>query len=185
MTAGQVARRRRIIDAAVELASEGGYDVVQMREVAARAKVALGTIYRYFESKDQLLAAALTTWAAGLERQLTSRPPTGDTPTDRVVGVIRKASRSIERNQRLSSALVTAIASPDPGIHAYQADIDEILSRMLSAALEDLEDSQRVIVVRILSHVWFAALIGWVHGWRGVRSVGAEMEDAARFLLAR
>ena len=58
LTPNQAARRERVIDAALELAAEGGYDAVQMRDVAGRAQVALGTIYRYFSSKDHLLAAA-------------------------------------------------------------------------------------------------------------------------------
>ena len=57
LTEKQSARRRRVLDAAMALADEGGYEAVQMRDVAARADVALGTLYRYFSSKDQLLAA--------------------------------------------------------------------------------------------------------------------------------
>src|SRR4029434_3569150 len=52
LTNSQEARRQRVILTALELAAEGGYDAVQMRDVAARANVALGTIYRYFSSKD-------------------------------------------------------------------------------------------------------------------------------------
>ena len=48
--------------AALQLGADGGYDAVQMRDVAASAEVALGTIYRYFPSKDALLAAA---WSSG------------------------------------------------------------------------------------------------------------------------
>ena len=67
------ARRRRLLEAAIGLASEGGYDAVQMRDVATRAQVALGTIYRYFSSKDHLLAASLVTWTNDLERRI-ARP---------------------------------------------------------------------------------------------------------------
>ena len=59
LTKSQAARRERVIRAAMELGAEGGYDAVQMRDVAQRAGVALGTIYRYFSSKDHLLAAAM------------------------------------------------------------------------------------------------------------------------------
>src|SRR5262249_16864542 len=44
----QHARRERILAAVLELAREGGYDAVQVREVAARAHVALRTIYNYY-----------------------------------------------------------------------------------------------------------------------------------------
>jgi len=168
----------------LELASEGGYELVQMRDVATRANVALGTIYRYFESKDQLLGAALVEWAEALEQRLAQRPAVGITSEERVVDVLRRACRSIERNQRLSSALITAVGSPDDGISRYQAEVNEVLVRILDSALEDVDAHRRDGLVRILSHVWFAALIGWVHGWRGVRSVGDELEFAARYLLS-
>jgi AcrR family transcriptional regulator len=183
LTPNQADRRRRVIEAAVQLASEGGYELVQMRDVAARANVALGTIYRYFESKDQLLGAALVEWATALEKRLTSRPPVGANPTEQVVDVLRRASRAVERNQKLSSALITAIASPDGGIVYYQAEVNEVLIRMLDLALEGVDAARRDGIVRVLSGVWFASLIGWVHGWRGVRSVGDELEFAARFVV--
>ena len=183
LTANQADRRRRVVAAAVELASDGGYEVVQMRDVAARAGVALGTIYRYFESKDQLLAAALAEWTADLERGLEERPADGDDPQARLIDVIRRASRPIERNQKLSSALVTAVSGPDQGTHRYQAEIHEILVRVLEKALFDMEKEQRDAVVRILCDVWFAALIGWVHGWRAVTSVRDELEFAGRYLV--
>lgn len=170
--------------AAVELASEGGYELVQMRDVAARAKVALGTIYRYFESKDQMLAAALVDWTSELERRIEQRPPSGRTAEERVVEVVRRASGAMERNEKLSSALVTAVASPDPGIGRYQGEVHEILIRIFNGALAESQARHRDGVVRILCNVWFAALIGWVHGWRGVASIGDELEFASRFLLS-
>jgi len=44
LTRSQQARRRRVIEAAVELAAEGGYDAVQMRDVAIRGRVAMGRV---------------------------------------------------------------------------------------------------------------------------------------------
>src|SRR5215469_11238031 len=59
-SAAQQMRRKRILDATLALASKGGYEAVQMRAVAERAQVALGTLYRYFPSKIHLLLGALT-----------------------------------------------------------------------------------------------------------------------------
>ena len=58
-SAAQRDRRKRILDATIALASKGGFDAVQMRAVAERADVALGTLYRYFPSKIHLLVSAL------------------------------------------------------------------------------------------------------------------------------
>ncbi|MEM9692781.1 MAG: helix-turn-helix domain-containing protein, partial [Myxococcota bacterium] len=45
-------RRDRIIDVAIELAEEGGFDNVRQRDVARLAGVALGTLYKSFKSKE-------------------------------------------------------------------------------------------------------------------------------------
>ena len=77
LTRAQEARRQRVIDAAMELGLEGGYEAVQMRDVAARAHVAMGTVYRYFSSKDHLLAAALVFWVEQLDARLAQVPARG------------------------------------------------------------------------------------------------------------
>jgi len=48
-------KRRRIIDAAVEVFAEKGFFGSKVSEVARRADVADGTIYLYFKSKDDIL----------------------------------------------------------------------------------------------------------------------------------
>src|SRR6202049_4133873 len=50
-------RHGAIIAAAREAASEGGMAAVQVAPVAARAGIAAGTVYRYFPSKTDLVAA--------------------------------------------------------------------------------------------------------------------------------
>src|ERR671923_101750 len=92
LTPNQAARRQRVIDAAMKLAAEGGYDAVQMRDVGKEAGVALGTIYRYFASKDHLLAACQVEFARDIQRRLEEKPAQGDTAGDRVVDVLRRAT---------------------------------------------------------------------------------------------
>src|ERR1700722_5661373 len=99
-SAAQRDRHRRILDATLALASKGGYEAVQMRAVAERADVALGTLYRYFPSKIHLLVYAL---ARELERyleRLERRPVPGETPYDRVPYVLRRATRTMAGEPR-------------------------------------------------------------------------------------
>jgi AcrR family transcriptional regulator len=184
LTRSQHARRARVIEAAMELATEGGYDAVQMRDVAARAGVALGTVYRYFNSKDHLLAAALLEWARGLETAMSQRAlPGGATPADRLVEVIRRITRASARQPVLFAALVTAITAPDPAVSECQSEVSQIVSSVLSSPLEGVDDETRAGVARVLSHVWFSSLIGWVNGWSSVGQVGEELEFTARLIL--
>jgi AcrR family transcriptional regulator len=183
LTRSQAARRGRVIDAAFKLASEGGYDAVQMRDVASTASVALGTIYRYFSSKDHLLAACQVEWLKDVQRRLAQRPPAGDTPADRVVDIVRRATRSIERRPALAAALITAISSPDPAVSDHQQETTVVMGEVLSSAMDGVDAALRDTVVRTLSHVWFSTLLGWVNGWYPVNQVGDDLEDAARLLL--
>ena len=56
--------------AALELLEHGEYDQIQVRDVAQRADVALGTLYRYFASKEQLYAAVMRLWVDSFNRGL-------------------------------------------------------------------------------------------------------------------
>jgi AcrR family transcriptional regulator len=183
LTANQAARRRRVLEAAMELADEGGYDAVQMRDVAARANVALGTIYRYFTSKDHLLAAAQVDWSRQTLERLEQRPPKGDTAAERVSDSVRRASRALERQPRLAAALVTAISSNDPAVSECQREVNELIGDILGMGIGDSDPEHRDAIVRVLSHVWFSSLLGWVNGWANVNEVSEEVEHAAELLL--
>lgn len=184
LTKSQAARRERVIRAALELGATGGYDAVQMRDVATSAGVALGTIYRYFSSKDHLLAAAMVEWTLDLERRVGQRPPKGDTTTERVSDVLRRATRAMEKEPKLSEAVVTALLSPDRGAAACQEDVSASMTRIMSLALgDDFDPEFKLQATRTLGHVWFSALIGWVNGWSGMEKVADELDIATHLVL--
>ncbi len=56
-------REQAILDAASAVAAEGGMAGVQIAQVAARAGIAAGTVYRYFPSKTDLIAELVATIA--------------------------------------------------------------------------------------------------------------------------
>jgi AcrR family transcriptional regulator len=184
LTKSQTARRERVLRAALDLGATGGYDAVQMRDVATSAGVALGTIYRYFSSKDHLLAAAMVEWTHDLERRVGQRPPKGDTIQERVDDVLGRATRAMEREPKLSEAVVTALLSPDRGAASCQEEVSATMTRILSAALGHGFDPQaEAQITRTLGHVWFSALIGWVNGWSGIDKVADELAIATGMIL--
>src|SRR6476659_3439556 len=130
LTKSQAARRQRVILAAMELGGEGGYQAVQRRDVATRANVALGTIYRYFVGKDHLLAAALVEWVNDLERRVSLKPPKGETISARMVDILRRATRAMEREPKLSAAVVTALSKPDPQVAECQEEVGAVMTRI-------------------------------------------------------
>src|SRR5215468_6305194 len=113
-SAAQRERRKRILDATLALASRGGYEAVQMRAVAERADVALGTLYRYFPSKIHLLVGALTEELEQLHGKLFRKPVPGETPTERMLWVLARVTRSMQRDPMLTEAMTRAFMFADP-----------------------------------------------------------------------
>ncbi len=177
------ARKARLIDAALGLAAEGGYDAVQMRDVAARADVALGTLYRHFSSKDQLLLAALLDQAATLRDNLERRPPAGATPAERVADVLRRASRALERDPRVTGALVTALFVNDAAAAPIKAGVREHLMAMLGTALDGADVDDLEGVVDVLGHTWISTMAFWSSGLGDGVSMSTRLERAAHLLL--
>jgi TetR/AcrR family transcriptional regulator, cholesterol catabolism regulator len=183
LTPNQAARRARVLEAAMALATEGGYDAVQMRDVASRAQVALGTIYRYFASKDHLLAACqLETWRE-LERRLDARPLTGDTATERVSELFRRLMRRVEREPLQAAALITASSSPDPAVRECQVEMIGLQDAVFEEAMGELDPARKAQIAQVLRQVWFASLLGWVNGWTDADAVTVDFEIAVRLLL--
>lgn len=83
LPAGQAQRRRRILAEAAAMIAERGDDV-QIRDIAARAGVALGTAYRYFGSKDRLYAEVYQQWCEDRYRRLSQLVEQGSTNTERI-----------------------------------------------------------------------------------------------------
>lgn len=176
LTQKQTARRQRVLEAAMALATEGGYEAVQMRDVAARADVALGTLYRYFSSKDQLLAAVRAEWTGALERRLARQPLQGETRAERVIDFLVRATRPLERRPRLAEALVLSAATTDPHATAYQQEVASWMDRIVMEVLDCLPPDEAHAIREVLGHVWNSVLLAWVNG----RMEAERMYDVLR-----
>jgi AcrR family transcriptional regulator len=183
LTSRQVERRERILEKAIELAAAGGYDAVQMRDVAAQADVALGTLYRYFASKDHLLASAWVHWAAQLEPRLTGRPLRGDTMAERATDFLHRATRAFEREPRLAGAVLTAAVSTDAFAAGPQQEASSLVGGILLDILDPLAPDVAEGVKEVLNHVWYSALLRWVGGRVVVSEVYRTLEEACHLLL--
>ena len=65
--------RASILKTCRELVAEGGPEAVSMRSVAQRRQIALGSIYNYFSSKDELVLAAIESVWQDIFQQAPSR----------------------------------------------------------------------------------------------------------------
>ena len=115
MTSGQLARRAKIVEAVIGLIADVGADAVQMRDVAQRSGVALATVYRYFRSKEHLLAVALEDWQKRLTRRFVAASGRNDNdPLPGVLDYLRRAQRAFHRNPRMTALMLQTMTSADP-----------------------------------------------------------------------
>ena len=177
-------RRKRILDATMALASKGGFDAVQMRAVAERADVALGTLYRYFPSKIHLLVTALIReFGRALER-LERTPIPGETQAEGVLYVLSRNTRSLQRDPQLTEAMTRAFMFADTSVAAEVTEVGRLLERMLTAAMGVEEPSEEdKAIARVIGDVWLSNLVAWVTHRASAEDVSNRLELTVRLLL--
>src|SRR5688572_3891592 len=188
LSRSQAERRQRILDAATALATKGGYEAVQMRDVAERADVALGTLYRYFPSKVHLLVTLMHEQTRQLTHRLDRRPPQGDSAADRVVEVLSRATRALQRDPQLADAMIRALMFADA---SAAAEVNAVNSIMTDAIILSIRGSNghgpstedAAAVARVLEQVWWANILAWLSGRSSTRQMTDDLEVAARLLL--
>ena len=108
-----------------------------MRAVADRADVALGTLYRYFPSKIHLLVSVLAEQFQQARDASEGREIPGETPADRVMHVLGRATRSLQREPNLTEALTRAFMFADASVAQEIEVVGSHVTRMLMAAMRD------------------------------------------------
>ena len=177
-------RRKRIIDATMTLADKGGFDAVQMRAVAERADVALGTLYRYFPSKIHLLVASLVRELERIQERLDRAPIRGDSPYERLLFVLGRLTRAFQRNPNLSEAVTRALMSADASAATEVDAANRMMEGMFIAVMSDGEPSEeQVAVARVIGDVWLSNLVAWVTRRASATDVSNRLELTVRLLL--
>ena len=183
-SAAQRERRQRILDATLALASRGGYEAVQMRAVADRAGVALGTLYRYFPSKIHLLVSGLAREFERNQEKLDRISIPGDTPYERMLFVLGRITRAMQREPMLTEAMTRAFMFADPSAAAEVNTVARLMERMLTGAMHEGEPTaDEIAIARVIGDVWLSSLVAWVTRRASANDVSNQLELAARLLL--
>lgn len=181
-------RTDRILDVAIELAGRDGYDAVRMRDLAALADVALGTVYRRFGSKEDILAAALQRMVEQFYEAVTLAPVPGITPFERLCAFFTIATQSLAEQPKLAAALFRAVASGDAEVAhrvlRYRDTMTDILLLVRNGAVETVERTAADLwFARVLQNLWFAEMVGWTGGLQSADEAIEQMHAAVAWLL--
>jgi AcrR family transcriptional regulator len=126
-----------ILGIVVDILETEGYDAVQLREVARRARTSLATIYKRYSTRDELILAALETWMeenrySGITGQ---RREPSESVYAALMGLLRTIFEPWEQHPEMLTAYFRARAAP-----GGQRLVSRGLDIVVPAALDALAD---------------------------------------------
>lgn len=160
---------------------EVDYEKIQVKDVADRAEIALGTFYRYFNSKDHLFTHAMLQWASGFRNHIDRR---SSAPTaDQVKAVYRRAIRAFEREPRVYGLMIQLQSSKDPYAAAVFHEYHVGTSEAFGLALAHIPSDRRDAVVSVMNAVLATNLTSWQLGRQPVTAAYAAIDRAVDLIF--
>lgn len=187
MSPRQLERRKHLIRAAIELVSEIGVERVQMKQVSERSGVALGTTYRYFSSKDHLLASAVSDWRGQLMADIAAElrgSPAPPGASDRVVRFVHRGMRAFQRQPNLAHLLVSVTVSTDPFASEAVEAMASAGRASLLAVMPDVPPAAGAVLPLLIDSAWTSELVAWVTGRTTLADAFVHLDEMIRLLLA-
>ncbi|ART67943.1 TetR family transcriptional regulator [Mycobacterium dioxanotrophicus] len=174
----------RILDIVVELLETDGYDAVQLREVARRARTSLATIYKHYANRDELILAALDAWMtenrysplAGQTRAA------GESLYSGLMRMLRTIFEPWEKHPAMLMAYSRARSAPG-GERLVRRGLDAVVP----AGMEILADVDEAFIAdldSILSSLVFGLTGRFAAGEIAITDILPSLERTVRWLTA-
>jgi AcrR family transcriptional regulator len=168
----QRARRARILDAALDAAGTGGYDLVHVRDIAIRARVSIATLYHYFPSKVHVLVWALKRELARFDDYLSDDYLSKDLseitdPFARLRIVVWRLIDAMEESARVAEALTHAYVASNV-VATVEAEMIRVqTSEMFVHVMSDgIAPDVHRHAAELLTDVWTSEVLRLVQGRR-------------------
>ena len=165
-----------ILAAVITLLESGGYEAVQVREVARRAHVSLASIYRRYKTREDLIVAALELWTAANGLAPVPAAPPGESLYEGLMRIFRHVFEPWEKSPWMLEAYHKAAASPAGARLTQQgAQAIEPAARRL---LEDRDPQYAADVEAILPNMAYAVIGRFIEGQLTVTAILPTLERA-------
>lgn len=166
----------QLLTVAREAIAEHGADA-SLRDIARRAGVGLGTLYRHFPTREALLEALLRTTLDELTRKA-GKLETSSAPDEALIAWFREGVAFVQSYSGVVDLMAAAIADPDSALHASCTTVRSAGARLLQRA--QAEGSARADVDGTDLFALMAAL-----GWMGEQASFAPRADHLFQVIAK
>lgn len=161
-------RHREILEAAVRAFSRHGYHNCTVARVAQEAGVADGTIYLYFQGKEDLLISAFRHVLEAMLAQMDEEVAEAPDPTAKLSRCLALHLRFMEEDPELAAFLQFQLRQPDESIRRAIAGPLAEYARRVEAILDEGKRAGAFrgdIGTRLLRRVYFGAVDETVSAW--------------------
>lgn len=182
--------RERLLQAAQELIEEGGYGAAPVAAIAERAGVAAGTLYRHFESKQELFVEVFRSVCTREERAMrAAAAEMSESGVERLEVVLATFAERALRNPRLAWALLAEPVDPlvDAERLAYRERYSSLVAETLMAAIEggEVPEQSAELTAAALVGGCGEVLVGPLSPLAGARPDTGEIVAALRTFVRR
>lgn len=185
---GEEQRRSDILKAAIKVFGEKGYHNAKMQEIAARAGVANGTVYRYFPSKFQLATELIgARGASGFIESLRETNAEKLAPEQFLMTTAKKYFGHQKDLPLIRFRISEALANPDLG-HQYYVNL---LHRLIGDIASFIEPYQKKKLIKsfdpfVLGHIFYGILFGFLYCQElmfGKETTGIDINKLAKTVV--
>ena len=183
LSGSRAARRERIVGTAFDLLMDSDYDAIQMRDIAESADVALATLYRYFPSKEQLLAAVQLEWVERLQRRVAQRPLRGGSNLDRLQDVIHRSILAFRRKPQFYRLLLVLETTKDPIARDLYESMQEATTATYLEAMAGIDEETAKGLLTATLAILGAEMRAWALGKRSLEDAESNIEASLELLF--
>lgn len=184
--------RTQILESALALFREKGFEDTTMREIAARAGMAVGASYYYFRSKEEIVHEYYLMLEADAEAHTRALCAEVTNFRDRVRGVIEYKLRQLLPDRSLVKVLARIAADPDNALSPFSRETSEIRNRAIAMVglLCEGDEVQcgalvRPVLPRLVWLLYMGAIFFWVQDRSINQSSTRKLVDLTTSLLEK
>jgi TetR/AcrR family transcriptional regulator, fatty acid metabolism regulator protein len=160
-------RQERILDAALDVFAEHGFQQATVDEIASTAQTSKGGVYFHFPGKDAIFLALLDRSATLLLTRVGERVRAEPDPLAKVDAALLSLVRTFGSHRALARLFLVEARGAGPRFHSRLADVQARFVAFLRHQLDEAVSQGLIgtLDTEVASQAWFGALHQVVTTW--------------------